>query len=53
MADDLSFSDFTRGEKVRIVALTARMATPRANLTELRRKVERIEKAAERRKNGK
>lgn len=53
MADDLNFSDFTRGEKLRIAALTARMATPRANLTKLRRDVERIEDQALRRKNGK
>ncbi|WP_167366254.1 DUF6257 family protein [Streptomyces caeruleatus] len=53
MADDIKFGDFTRAEKVRIAALTARMATPRANLTALRRKVERIEQDALRRKNGK
>lgn len=53
MADDLKFSDFTPGEKVAIAALTARMATPRANITKLRRKVERIEEQAARRRNGK
>ncbi|MGC9538522.1 DUF6257 family protein [Streptomyces sp. UG1] len=53
MADDLNFSDFTPGEKVRIAALTARMTTPRADLGKLRRKVERIEQDALRRKNGK
>jgi len=53
MADDLKFSDFTRAEKVRIAALTARMATPRADLGRLKRKVERIEQDAIRRKNGK
>lgn len=53
MADDLKFSDFTRGEQATIAALTARMGLPRANLTKLRRKVERIEQQAERRKNGK
>lgn len=53
MADDLNFSDFTRGEKARIVALTARMATPRADLGKLKRKVERIEQDALSRKNKK
>lgn len=53
MADDLKFSDFTRGEKARIVALTARMAGPRADIRKLQRKVERIEQDALRRKNGK
>ena len=58
MADDLNFSDFTRGEKVRIVALHARMAKrglagDTVDLRDLQRKVERIEKTAERRKNGK
>lgn len=53
MANDVSFSDFTRGEKARITTLTARMALPRANLTKLRRQVEAIENQASRRKNGK
>lgn len=53
MADDIKFSDFTPGEKVRVAALTARMATPRANLTRLRRQVNAIEQGALRRKNGK
>lgn len=53
MADDLKFSDFTRSEKRRVVALTARMALPRADLRRLQRKVEAIEQQAERRKNGK
>lgn len=53
MAKDITFSDFTRGEKARVVGLTALMATPRANLRKLQRKVERIEQDALRRKNGK
>jgi hypothetical protein len=56
--DDLNFGDFTRGEKVRIVALHARMAKrglagDTVDLSDLQRRVERIEKTAERRKNGK
>jgi len=56
--DDLKFSDFTRGEKVRLVALHARMAKrglagDTVDLSDLQRKVVRIEKTAERRKNGK
>ncbi|MFG2544365.1 DUF6257 family protein [Streptomyces sp. NPDC048594] len=53
MADGPKFSDFTPREKRRIVALTARMALPRANLTKLRREVERIERQAASRKNPK
>jgi hypothetical protein len=58
MADDLNFRDFTHGEKVRIVALHARMAKrglagDSVDLSDLQRKVERIEKTAERRKNKK
>lgn len=58
MADDLKFSDFTAGEKVRVAALVTRMARrgaagPNVDLTDLQRKVERIEKQALRRKNGK
>ena len=53
MADGPDFSDFTPGEKRRVVALTARMVLPRANLTKLRRQVERIEQDAIRRKNKK
>lgn len=53
MAADFGFRDFTPKEKRRVVALTARMAMPRANLTRLRREVEAIEQQAERRKNGK
>ncbi|MFF7290722.1 DUF6257 family protein [Streptomyces griseorubiginosus] len=58
MSDDLNFSDFTGGEKLRLVALHARMAKrsvagDAVDMSDLQRKVERIEKAAERRKNGK
>ncbi|MFF7067324.1 DUF6257 family protein [Streptomyces pseudovenezuelae] len=61
MAKDISFRDFTTGEKLRLAGLHARMAkrgladdgTDRVDLSDLKRKVERIEKAAERRKNGK
>jgi hypothetical protein len=58
MADDLSFRDFTGGEKVRLVALHARMAKrglagETVDLSDLQRRVERIEKTAERRKNKK
>ena len=61
MADDLSWSDFTGGEKVRLVALHARMAkrgiadngTGNVYTEDLKRKVKRIEKDALRRKNGK
>ncbi|WP_406199240.1 DUF6257 family protein [Streptomyces sp. NBC_01017] len=53
MADDIKFSDFTPAEKRRVAALTARMALPRANLTKLRRKVERVEQDALSRKNKK
>lgn len=52
---DLNFSDFTTGEKLRIAALTARMAKrglagDTVDISDLQRKVERIEKQAERRK---
>lgn len=58
---DLTFSDFTTGEKLRIAGLHARMAkrgladdgTDRVDLSDLQRKVERIEKTALRRKNKK
>jgi hypothetical protein len=58
MADDLSFSDFTGGEKFRLVALHARMAKrglagDTVDLSDLQKKVKRIEKTAERRKNKK
>ncbi|MFK0125568.1 DUF6257 family protein [Streptomyces nigra] len=47
------FSDFTPGEKARITGLVARMALPGSNLTKLRRKIERIEQDAMRRKTKK
>ncbi|MEV7001131.1 DUF6257 family protein [Streptomyces sp. NPDC093982] len=59
MADDIRFSDFTAGEKARIALLTARMAKRGmagmdVDISDLQRKVERIEKqAARRKKNGK
>ena len=58
MADDLKFSDFTRGEQLRIAGLIARMAKrgmagDSVDISDLKRRVERIEKTAERRKNGK
>jgi len=58
MADDLKFSDFTRGEQLHLVALHARMAKrgiagPTVDLSDLQKKVRRIEKRAESRKNKK
>lgn len=58
MADDLTFSDFTTGEKARIALLTARMAKrglagDTVDLSDLKRKIERIENGAIRRKNKK
>lgn len=58
MADDLKFGDFTTSEKVRIVALTARaakrgMAGDSVDISDLKRKIERIENAAIRRKHKK
>jgi hypothetical protein len=58
MSDDLKFSDFTTGEKLRIAALTARMAKrglagDTVDISDLQRKVERIERQAERRKQKK
>ncbi|MET7731604.1 DUF6257 family protein [Streptomyces sp. NPDC005402] len=55
---DLKFSDFTTGEKARIAVLVARMgkrglAGDSVDLSDLQRRVERIEKTAERRKNKK
>lgn len=55
MADDLKFSDFTAGEKARIGVLVARMAKRGAagdgvDLSDLQRRVERIENTARRRK---
>lgn len=56
--DDLTFSDFTTAEKVRIAALTARIAkrgladdgTDRVDTSDLRARIERIERQALRRK---
>lgn len=58
MADDLSFSDFTSGEKARIGVLIARMAKrgmagPTVDISDLQRRVKRIEDGALRRKNKK
>lgn len=58
MADDFKFSDFTTSEKVRVGVLIARMAKrglagDTVDISDLQRKVKRIEKTAERRKNGK
>ncbi|EPD56370.1 DUF6257 family protein [Streptomyces sp. HGB0020] len=57
MADDLSWSDFTGGEKAHLIALHARMAKrgiagPAVDLSDLQRKVRRIESRAERRKKS-
>lgn len=58
MADDLKFGDFTRGEQVRLVALTTRaakrgLAGDRVDISDLTRRIERIENAARRRKQSK
>ncbi|MDX3017346.1 DUF6257 family protein [Streptomyces acidiscabies] len=58
MNDDLNFSDFTTGEKLRIAALTTRMAKrglagDSVDLSDLQRRIERIEKTAARRKGKK
>lgn len=58
MADDLNFSDFTAAEKVRVAALVARMAkrgaaSPNVDLSDLQRRIERIEQQAMRRKQSK
>lgn len=58
MADDLRFGDFTTGEKARIAVLTARAAkrgladdgTGNVDISDLTRRIERIENAARRRK---
>ena len=58
MTDDLKFSDFTTGEKVRVAGLLARMAkrgladdgTGNVDLSDLQRRVERIENTARQRK---
>ncbi|WP_216587531.1 DUF6257 family protein [Streptomyces brasiliscabiei] len=58
MADnpDIRFADFTTGEKFRVIALTARMAKRGAagegvDISDLKRKIERIERQAARRKS--
>jgi hypothetical protein len=58
MADDLSFSDFTAAEKVRVAALVARMgkrglAGDAVDISDLKARVERIERQALRRKQSK
>ena len=58
-ADDLDFADFTIGERVRIAGLTARMArrgiaddgTGNVDVSDLKRRIERIENSALKRKN--
>lgn len=57
MADnpDIRFADFTTSEKLRVAALTARMAKrglagDSVDISDLKRKVERIERQAARRK---
>ncbi|MEU0587241.1 DUF6257 family protein [Streptomyces sp. NPDC006132] len=55
MADDLQLSDFTTGEKARLALLTARMAKRGlagmdVDISDLKRKAERIEEQARRRK---
>lgn len=54
-ADDLTAADFTTGEKTRIGLLVARMAKrgmagPTVDISDLKRRVERIEDGARRRK---
>jgi len=60
VSEDIRFSDFTTGEKLRVIGLVARMAKRGMAddgsgrvLEDLQRKVARIEKRAARRKNGK
>lgn len=58
MADDLTFSDFTAAEKVRVATLVARMAKrgaagPNVDISDLKARVERIEREALRRKQQK
>ncbi|MEU8717495.1 DUF6257 family protein [Streptomyces sp. NPDC048663] len=50
-APDVDFGDFTLGEKVRIAGLVARMAKRgNADTDDLKRRIERIENTALRRK---
>jgi hypothetical protein len=58
VADDLKFSDFTGGERVRIAVLTARaakrgLAGDSVDISDLTRRIERIENQALRRKKKK
>lgn len=59
MADDLRFSDFTGGEKAHLTLLHARMAKrglagDTVDISDLQRKVKRIEdRALRRKKSGK
>jgi hypothetical protein len=58
MADDLSLGDFTIGEKARLAGLVVRMgkrglAGEGVDLSDLKRKAERIEDQARRRKRKK
>ncbi|WP_306186951.1 DUF6257 family protein [Streptomyces sp. MK5] len=58
MADDITAADLTFGEKARIAGLVARMAKrgaagPKVDISDLQRRVERIEDQARRRKHGK
>lgn len=53
--DDLTFADFTAGEKARVAVLVARMAKrgaagPNVDLSDLKARIERIENTARRRK---
>lgn len=55
MSEDLRFGDFTTTEKLRLAGLVARMAKRGAggdgvDISDLQRRVERIERAALRRK---
>lgn len=56
MADDLTAADLTLGEKTRIGILTARMfkrgMADSVDITDLQRRIERIETAALRRKQN-
>ncbi|OSP41521.1 hypothetical protein B7767_20485 [Streptomyces sp. 13-12-16] len=60
MPDGLNLSDLTAGEKLRMAGLIARMAkrgladdgTGNVDLSDLKRRFERIENQARRRKNG-
>lgn len=60
MADGLNLSDLTAGEKLRMAGLIARMAkrgladngTGNVDLSDLKRRFERIENQARKRKNG-